>query len=203
MLKKLFMLVSCALFVGGCTPALQFSEISPKIAEFHPKSVAIMPFTNSIGMESANNLTNQKLIDAINKDQLFSQIVDPSQVRAKMMSSQSLVDVVTRYRTTWVATGMCDPKLSAWLCKALGADSLVFGEVTAWSEDTTPYHHFYNAGIALRWVDASGEILWKCSEVWQIIAGNPCIFDCSHPENAMDQAVRLVVSNWPGKATSK
>jgi hypothetical protein len=195
--KLLFILSACALLVVGCTPALQYSEVSPRFAEFHPKSVVILPFINSVGMESANEQTATKFINALQQAKLFDSIIDPQQVKTSMMNNQGTLNVISRYRTTWTATSMCDPKLSQWISKAFNADSILFGEVTAWSEETTPYHHFYNAGVAFRWVDASGEVLWKAAETWQIIAGNPCIFDCSHPDKAMDQTVSVVMMNWP------
>jgi hypothetical protein len=198
MAKRLFALLVLAAMVGGCTPALQFSEISPNIGKYNPRSVAVLPFTNSIGMQTANDATGSKLMKGLHESKQFDRIVDPGQVKAYMMQNSSAIDVITRYRTTWVATGMSDAKLATWIGKALNADSIVFGEVTAWSEQTTPYHHIYDAGLALRWVDsASGEILWKASEVYEIRAGNPCIFDCSNPDHAMDLAMDLVVSNWP------
>ena len=201
-MKKILMLLACAAVVTGCTPALQFSEVSPNIAQYHPKSVAILPFTNSIGMASANDATDRKLLAGLTQAAMFDKIMDPAAVKAFMMQNPSAIDVITRYRTTWVATGMSDAKLAAWLGKALGVDSIVFGEVTAWSEETGA-HHIYDAGLALRWVDCpSGEILWKASETWEIVAGNPCIFDCSSADHAMDEVISLIMSNWP-KPVSK
>jgi hypothetical protein len=203
MTKKLLLVAACALWLGGCSPKIQFSEVSPRIAEFHPKTVVLLPFTNTIGMESANDATNNKMVAAISSAGLFERIVEPSQVKVMMASNMNMIDVITRFRTTWVATGTCDPKIAAWIGKAFNADSIAFGEVTAWSEQNDMRYFYYNAGMAFRWVDApSGVILWKASEVFQKLAGYPCIFDCSNPDKTMDETVKLVIGAWPG-ATPK
>ncbi len=203
MVRKLLMLAVCAFLVEGCTPKVDFSEVSPKIADFHPKSVVVLPFTNSIGMESANQATNAKVVGDLQKSGRFDSIVEPAKVKQMMVSNPKVLDVLTRYRTTWTAAGICDPKVSAWLGQAFHADSIVFGEVTSWSEETTYNHHIYTSGAALRWVDAaSGEVFWKASETYQLLAGNPCIFDCSNPDHAMDLAMQILFDNMPAAGTT-
>lgn len=204
MSKKLLALLGLAVLgLGGCMPAIQFSEVSPKIDQYHPKSVVVLPFTNSIGMESANDQTNAKVVKALSDTGYFDRVVTPADVKNFFMQNQSAIEVVTKYRTVWTATGMSDPKLSAWIGKAFHVDSIVFGEVTTWAEEATPSHHIYDAGLALRWADApSGEALWKCSEALELYAGNPCIFDCSKPEKVMDMVMQIVMQNWPGMKKS-
>jgi hypothetical protein len=201
MVKKLLLVTVCALWLGGCAPKIQFSEVSPRIAEFNPRTVVLLPFTNSIGMESANDATNNKMIGAISQAGMFDRIIEPSQVKVLMVSNPGVIDVITRFRTTWIATGICDPTISAWIGKAFNADSVAFGEVTAWSEQNDGRYFYYNAGMAFRWVDArTGVVLWKASEVFQKLAGYPCIFDCSNPDKTMDETVRMVVQAWPRTA---
>ncbi len=150
-------------------------------------------------MENANDLTNQKMVQVLTDTNFFSRIVPPGDVKALMLRAPAAIDVITRYRSTWIATGTAEPKISAWLGKAFNVDSIVFGEVTAWSESANMSHHIYDAGLALRWVDAaSGEPLWKASEGLEFIAGNPCIFDCSSASKIMDMCLRIVMDNWPG-----
>jgi hypothetical protein len=199
MLKRLSALFILTLMLTGCMPQIQFSEVNPNISQFHPKSVVILPFTNSVGMEAANRETDEKMVKCLTDSQLFDRIVTPAEVKAYMVQNQAVIDLITRFRTVWTATGTMDPKVTAWLGKAFHADSIVFGEVTAWSESANAAHHFYDAGLALRWVDApSGEPLWKASESLEFIAGNPCIFDCSSASKTMDLTLTVVMHNWPG-----
>ncbi len=199
MRKILLALLGLALMIGGCAPAIQFSEVSPKIDQFHPKTVVILPFINTVGMEVANTATNTKMLQCLTDCKLFDRVIPPDAVKQMMLSTPSVIDVVTRYRTVWTATGTADPKISVWLGKAFGADSIVFGEVTGWSESANMSHHIYDAGLALRWVDATtGEVLWKASEGLEFIAGNPCIFDCSSASKIMDMCLKIVMDNWPG-----
>jgi hypothetical protein len=199
MSKKLLALFGFILWLGGCAPGIQFSEVSPKIDQYHPKSVVILPFTNTVGMEVANDQTNEKMVKALTDSNMFDRVIPPDAVKALMLRDNRVIDVITRYRSVWAATGTADPKISAWIGKAFGADSIVFGEVTAWSETANISNHIYDAGLALRWVDAgSGEVLWKASEGLEFVAGNPCIFDCSSAGKTMDLCLKVVMDNWPG-----
>ena len=193
-------IILTGLLAAGCTHPMQFSEISPKISQYHPKSVVILPFTNTIGFDLANDSANMKLFQGLSKAGAFDRIADAGQVKAFMFQHPGAIDVITKFHNTWVATGMFDPRYSAWIGKAFNADTIIFGEVTAWNETETPRNHIYNAGLAMRWVEAaSGDVLWKAAESEQILAANPCIFDCSSPDHVMDNVVAMVMENWPGQ----
>ncbi len=198
MMKNIFCLAFLAGLVSGCAPTLNYSEINQNIANFHPKSAVILPFVNSVGMDSANDYTGLTLVNTLNTAGLFQKIIGPEQVKAMMVQYPSVIEAITRFRTTWLATGTIDPKLVGWIGKAFNVDTVVFGEVSTWTKLTGNSHYFYQAGVAMRWVDASsGQALWKMSHVGMTMSGFICIFDCSSIEKTMDQTMDLVVKSWP------
>jgi len=91
-MKKWFLGIVPILFLVGCTPSLQYSEISPRFDEFKPTSVAILPFTNSIGMEGPNEATNNRFAGALQANGVFQRMVDPAQVKAFMGSHDAALD---------------------------------------------------------------------------------------------------------------
>ena len=185
------------LALAGCA-GLQFSEVSPRIGDMHPKSVAILPFTNSMGLENANDETNSQLLTSLQKSGRFERLVDPGQVKAQMASNDALLTSITNYRSKWVATGMSDKSLMTSICKSLNCDSVAFGEITQWGEQSSGLQKTYRAGLALRWVDQSGEILWKVAHNREdsagILAG---AVGLAGVKNTMKSVVAQVVKAWP------
>lgn len=180
-----------AVALAGCV-ALQFSEVSPRFSELHPKSVAILPYTNTMGLENANEATNNAMAKSILTAKLFERIVDPGQVRGAMGSNEELLNAITNFRTKWVATGMSDKNQAALICKTLNADSIVFGEITQWGEQSSGLQKFYRAGMTLRWVDQSGEILWKAAHTIEEKGG---LF--GSVQSTMNRVVNMFVAAWP------
>ena len=181
-----------ALALVGCV-ALQFSEVSPRFSEFHPKSVAILPYTNTMGLENANEATNNYMATSLQKSKLFERIVDPGQVRGAMGSNDELLNAITNFRTKWVATGMSDKNLAGFICKTLNADSIVFGEITQWGEQSSGLQKFYRAGMTLRWVDQSGEILWKAAHTIEEKGG---MFG-GGVQGTMNSVLNMFIMAWP------
>lgn len=182
-----------AVALAGCV-ALQFSEQSLRFAEFSPKSVAMLPYTNTMGLENANEATNNEFAKRLLNSKLFERIVDPGQVRAAMGSNDELLNAITNFRTKWVATGMSDKPLAASICQTLNADSIVFGEITQWGEQSAGLSKFFRAGMTLRWVDKSGEILWKAAHTIEEKGG---MF--GSVQNTMGRCVGMFVMAWPKK----
>jgi hypothetical protein len=197
-MKKWFLGLLPIVFLVGCTPALQYSEVSPRFSEFKPTSVAILPFTNSIGMEGPNDATNSRFAGAVQASGVFQRMVEPGQVKAFMGSHDAAIDVITKYRTKWVATGFSDKASSAWIGQALNTDTIIFGEISQWAKTSYGDQNVYRAGLNLRWVDCkSGEVLWKASEVLENHNGILCIIGCSSVEGTMQDVVDRIVSAWP------
>lgn len=189
-MKKRYAYAAAAVILAGCA-GLQFSEVSQRFSEFHPTSVAILPFTNTMGMENANEATNNSMLSAINKAKLFDHVVDPGQVKQAMGTSDELVTAVTNLHSKWAATGLPDKNLSAMICKTLNCDSIMFGEITQWGKQTSGLQTFCRAGVAIRWVDKSGEVLWKAAHSVE----NQGMF--ASIEGSMSQVINAIVNAWP------
>lgn len=181
------------LIMAGCA-TLQFSEVSMKFNDLNPRSVAILPFTNLMGLENANEHTNNYMATSVMKANLFDRIVEPGQVRAAMGSNDELLNAITNFRTKWVATGMSDKNLAAFICKTLNANSIVFGEITQWGEQSMGFSKFFRAGLTLRWVDQSGEMLWKAAHTIEQKGGL-----LGSVQGTMNQVVNMFVAAWPKK----
>jgi PBP1b-binding outer membrane lipoprotein LpoB len=201
-MKKWFLGLLPIMLVVGCTPSLQYSEISPRIDEFKPTSVAILPFTNSIGMEQPNEATNNRFANSIQSHGMFQRIVDPAQVQAFMASHDAATDVITKFRTKWVATGFSDKASTAWIGQALNTDTIIFGEISQWAKTNYGDQYVYRAGLNLRWVDCkTGVVLWKASHVLENHNGVLCIIGCSSVEGTMQNVVDAIVGAWPKPQT--
>lgn len=162
-MKAMGAIAVAAFLTAGCA-AIDFSETSGNLDAFNPKSVAILPFTNSIGIEAANETCNSLLAQQIVKRGFFARVAEPGQVKAAMMSNDALLNAITAYRSKWVATGMSDGAQAAAICRALGVESIMFGEISNWGKQSAGLDKYYRVGINLRWVEATkGEILWKAS----------------------------------------
>jgi hypothetical protein len=155
------------LFLAGCaTPKLDFEETSPRISEFNPRTVVVLPFTNTMGSEAINEKANSVMTSEIAQAHLFDRVVDPAQVRQVMASDAKWLDYIVQYRTKWTATGMSDAASAKAIANAFKVDSIVFGEVTQWGTQKSDGKVYTRAGCNFRWVDAnSGEVLWKASHV--------------------------------------
>jgi hypothetical protein len=196
--SRLLVLVCLLGLTAGCAPTLQYSEVSPKYSQFVEKSVVIMPFTNSIGMEAPNDMTNSRFVSALTKTGKFEKIVDPAQVKAYMFQNASALDVITKFRTKWVATGYSDAAATAWIGKAFNADSIIFGEISQWAETTYGSKKIYRAGLNFRWVDAkTGEMLWKGSQTNENSNSVVCLMGCSNVEKTMQNVIDVIISAWP------
>lgn len=197
-MKKWFLCLGALALLTGCTPTLQYSEISGRFGEIKPTSVAILPFTNSIGMEAPNEITNTRFAMGVQQSGQFTRVVDPGQVKAFMVSHDAALDVVTKYRMKWVATGFSDKASSEWIGKALNVDSVIFGEISQWQETVYGDQKIFRAGMNFRWVDCkTGEILWKGSQVMQNNNGVLCVLGCSSVEKTMQDVIDRIIAAWP------
>ena len=185
-----------ALALVGCV-AIQYSEVSPRFSEFHPKSIAILPYTNSMGMENANESTNNSMAKQVLESKMFERIVDPGQVRGAMGSNDELLNAITNFRTKWIATGMSDKNAVGYICKTLNADSIVFGEITQWGYSMIGGKRVFRAGMTLRWVDTSGEILWKGAHTMEKGASIFNVLGNSGVGQCMDDVIHQFILVWP------
>lgn len=191
-----------ALALQGCAPQIDYSEVSGNFAAYSPKSVAILPFTNSMGMEAANEAVNSIWTNQLTKSKKFERIAEPGQVKQSMMSNEALINLITSFRMKWVATGMADGKAAAEICKILNVDSIIFGEITQWASAQVGSDKVARCGLAFRWVESSkGEVLWKGTHIGQFkgdmlfsaIAGRDPL------KKAAENVSMQIIAAWPGK----
>ena len=200
-MKRPILAAVAVVALSGCA-MLQYSEVSPRFGELNPRTIAILPFVNSLGMENANEATNNQMASSLLNAKLFDRVVDPGQVKAQMASNDELLDAITKFRSKWVATGMSDKNLAAAICKTLNADSVVFGEITQWGEASVGLNKMYRAGLALRWLDKSGEILWKAAHTTEEQGGLlSSAVGLSGIQNTMNSTVNRIVAAWPKKGS--
>ncbi|MBI5237119.1 MAG: hypothetical protein HY887_01670 [Deltaproteobacteria bacterium] len=148
--------------LAGCA-GLNFSQMSPEVKDFHPRTIAVLPAT--IGEhESARDVVEAVVAKKLSESMWYGGVVDAAAVKKMMAESKDLSDNVQNYLQQVNTLGTSDAALTQKFRDGLQVDALFLTYVTAWEYGRMEGNKVAKVGLGIKLVDAAtGVIVWKAN----------------------------------------
>lgn len=162
LISKQLLLVTMICFLDACS-TLNYSQLNPDSKSFHPKTIAVLP-ANIGEHEGARDVIDPAVSLKLIKSKWYSNVVDASTVKTKLIQSSEISDELTKYVQQLNTLGISDPALVGKLREGLKTEALFLTSVTSWGYGRQDGNKVARVGIGVKLIDTTkGTVIWKAN----------------------------------------
>ena len=150
------------LILAGCG-GLRYSEISPDAANFHPKTIAVLPADVTLFPET-EGVVDRLFVEVLTERKWFTTINGGQQIAEQLSSDESFRNAVEEYLAKRANVSFSDPELSRRIGVFAKAEAFLLPHVDYWNYTTEDDNKLAKAGISITMIEAAtGKTVWNAS----------------------------------------
>ena len=162
--KKINRLTIIALMIllAGCG-GLRYSETSPDAANFHAKTIAVLPADVTLFPEAAG-VVDRLFVDVLAQRKWFTTINGGEGIAEQLTNDQGFQAVMKKYLAKRANVNFSDPELTKQIGSFTRAEAFLIPRVDYWNYTTENDKKVAKAGISIAMVEVkTGKTLWNAT----------------------------------------
>ncbi len=156
----LLLLAALIMAVSGCS-TIDYLKVHPEIKRINqPQRVVILPFSNVMGLEVANETANAVFTGKFQQLGYAAQLIEPATAIAALADPE-LARAVTQLRMQFSQTSTVDKAALGQIMASYDVDAVIWGDITQWGTTSSGLTRAAQVGMSVKMVAETGEILWS------------------------------------------
>lgn len=159
--RGLLFLGLCFVLVLSACGGLRYSQVSPGMQDFHPKSIAVFPVDVGVN-EPARGVIDKAVVDLLVSKGWFVKVLSPEELARQSQSNEELKTSLEKYINKLKMVNFSDPDLSLKIRQLSGIDAFLLVEVASWEYTMEKEDNAGKVGLEMQLIEAStGKTVWK------------------------------------------
>jgi hypothetical protein len=155
-------IIFLVLLLAGCG-GLRYSEVSPDAANFHPKTIAVLPADVTIFPET-EGIVDRLFVEVLNERKWFTTINGGQEIVELLGKDEIFRNAVTEYLAKRANVSFSDPELSRKIGSFTKSEAFLIPHVDYWNYTTEGDKKVAKAGISITMVEAAtGKTVWNAT----------------------------------------
>lgn len=155
-------IILLVLMLAGCG-GLRYSEISPDAANFHPKTIAVLPADVTIFPET-EGIVDRLFVEVLTERKWFTTINGGQKIAEQLSKDESFRNTLREYLAKRANVNFSDPGLSREIGFFTKAEAFLLPRVDYWNYTTENDKKQAKAGISIAMVEAkTGKTIWNAT----------------------------------------